>query len=145
MTVQELRIGNYVNVLKDGQSPFRIDLFDYVSKGIGKFGQIDNHKLHPTTWYLQDLQPIPLTEEWLLKFGFKRRKYENSYWFEKSKNKLLFLSNDINPNKGCAYSTKLDHIFLHDGPSNIKKVKYVHQLQNLYFALTGNELKLINK
>jgi hypothetical protein len=25
------------------------------------------------------------------------------------------------------------------------KIKYVHQLQNLYFALTGEELTIINK
>jgi hypothetical protein len=31
---------------------------------------------------------------------------------------------------------------LHDDSVNIKAPKYLHQLQNLYFALTGEELQI---
>lgn len=62
---------------------------------------------------------IPLTEEWLLKFGFRRL---NKYAFVKKS------------------------FFIHHRKSgfNIKKsqpIKYVHELQNLYFYLTKDELK----
>jgi hypothetical protein len=72
------------------------------------------------------IEPIPLTEEWLLKFGFK---YDE------------FISPMYRPK---AYSIlgmtlyKESEIFCY---SNVK-LKYVHQLQNLYFALTGVELEL---
>jgi hypothetical protein len=64
---------------------------------------------------INSLKPIPLTEEWLLKLGF--------VWVE-----------DIKILKGY-----LDDYI--DGNSNTQ-LKYVHQLQNLYFALTGEELTL---
>jgi hypothetical protein len=79
-------------------------------------------------------EPIPLTEEWLLKFG----------WGKSNEHELCDNSNDIvfvydwhfkrfeiqidTEHVGVEY--RLDHI------------KYVHQLQNLYFSLTNEELKL---
>jgi len=65
-------------------------------------------------------RPIPLTEEWLLKFGFERNKYALT----------SFIKNDV------IISTD-KFIYM-----SRTKLKYVHQLQNLYFALTGEELKL---
>ena len=59
----------------------------------------------------EQYEPIPLTEECLLRFGFE------------SKNPVLFTNSDG------------DSFYLDD-----TKIKHVHQLQNLYFALTGEEL-----
>lgn len=83
---------------------------------------------------------IPLTEEWLIKFGFNERadilknKYyvlgiESDYGSEliASKNKESIL---------CVYLTDCD-----GGNVGIEK-KYVHQLQNLYYCLCGEELTL---
>ena len=130
MKANELRIGNYVNCPKDGQNPFRIDLLDFVSCGIGKFGMIYDKSVHPLTWYLQDLQPIPLTEEWLLRFGFNfdNGQYELGdivFQLEKNEFQVVLIADD----PGCAHFVKY-------------KYKYVHQLQNLYFALTGEEFKV---
>ena len=77
--------------------------------------------------------PIELTEEWLIKFGFKRVQ-EDKY--------------------GCHYENKECWIYLtHSGFEieiitsygrfNLSRTyKYVHQLQNLYFAITGQELSV---
>lgn len=81
-------------------------------------------------------EPIPLTEEWLLKFGFKKAplvdKYLKGYFTYDSKLKYFTYFTDIEDG----------------GYENIiiqkEKLKYVHQLQNLYFALTGEELILKN-
>jgi len=83
-------------------------------------------------------KPIPLTEEWLLKFGFTRQTAPNNlpcsdfgrfriYWPSNSKNASLH----FRPNETEWF------------PFIINKIEYVHQLQNLYFALTGEELTLI--
>lgn len=70
-------------------------------------------------------KPIPLTEEWLEKFGFKKEKkflfsYKNFY---------------INFHQEGIATTFLDtHL--------INGIGYVHQLQNLYFALTEEELEI---
>jgi hypothetical protein len=66
-------------------------------------------------------EPIPLTEEWLFKFGFV---YLNEHGWIKN-NVFDFLLNS---------SFELD--WYENAPC-----KHVHQLQNLYFALTGEELK----
>jgi hypothetical protein len=81
-------------------------------------------------------EPIPLTEEWLLKFGFKKES-------DKSLTK-----NDIAIFLDKRFKTNL---FLQENQDNFKwfsyecKIQYVHQIQNLYFALTGDELTIKNK
>jgi hypothetical protein len=82
-------------------------------------------------------EPIPLTEEWLLNFGFE----QDYNCFVKSTGQLdliIFSSdtlvakaNDLKPGEFYFCFHKI-----------IVMIKYVHQLQNLYFALTGEELIL---
>jgi hypothetical protein len=77
--------------------------------------------------------PIPLTEEWLLKFGFIQKKTKGRGFY--LNDILLRLEND-----------KYETILIADDPfcGHLveQEIKYVHQLQNLYFALTGNELEI---
>ena len=80
MKASELRIGNYVNVPIKEQCPFRIDAFEYCSEKFIKVAQevkLNGFEVHPLTWYGGDLQPIPLTEKWLLKFGFEKTEWDN--------------------------------------------------------------------
>jgi len=72
-------------------------------------------------------KPIPLNEEWLVKFGFEKDKSAFIYGYYALYNNEIYWS-------GGVYSAC-------DSISNIE-IKYVHQLQNLIFALTGEELTL---
>jgi hypothetical protein len=76
-----------------------------------------------------DIKPIPLTEEWLLKFGFKH--------FADGQYAKMFENLDFNWDKECGL-----YIFLRTQEDNVEAshIKHVHQLQNLYFALTNEEL-----
>jgi len=121
MKSTELRIGNYVNVPNNKQFPFRIDAFEYCSEKFIKVAQevrINGTEVHPLTWYGKDLEPIPLTEEWLLKFGFKKL---GGY----------YMLNEFTFNEGT---------FLWNNFCISTSIQHVHSLQNLYFALTGDEL-----
>ena len=69
--------------------------------------------------------PIELTEEWLLKFGFEK---DNELNFVKFSFKVHFWSN---------YNS-----YMYGWVGGNIELKYVHQLQNLYFALTGEELTI---
>jgi hypothetical protein len=69
--------------------------------------------------------PIPLTEEWLLKLGFVSNPYQDRY--EKGR---LHIECDKTKGEICLWIESMPHI------------KYIHQLQNLYFALTGEELTI---
>jgi hypothetical protein len=75
------------------------------------------------------LKPIPLTEEWLLKFGFYKTT-ENAGNLICFKNGKYTIAKWINDKWQFWIST----IDLYNSP------QYVHQLQNLYFALTNEEL-----
>ena len=66
---------------------------------------------------------IPLTEDWLIKFGYTKE--GSNFWFI-----------------GHIVWEYDDGVFICD--KNGITLKYVHQLQNLYFALTGKELTLQN-
>ncbi|HNP08162.1 MAG TPA: hypothetical protein PKN99_11085 [Cyclobacteriaceae bacterium] len=70
-----------------------------------------------------ELKPIRLTPEWLEKFGFEKERI-NVYW--KDPMRLVIFPD------GLLYLANQRHV----------NIYYVHQLQNLYFALTGNELTL---
>jgi hypothetical protein len=74
---------------------------------------------------LRCAKPIPLTEELLVKL-----------WFEKS--------SDNNYYKGGTFTiyNRFGNFGLIGGSLSWKEFKYLHQLQNLYFALTGEELTL---
>ena len=144
MKAKELRIGNYVDVPKDGQCPFRIDQIEHLSDDFGKFAMVHDKGVHPLTWYLKDLKPIPLTEEWLIKFGFKKHKgnvFENiilPYWV---KNSVLMFFN-IGQEE---YSWKIGLGEMHAGKYiavTFRWINEVHTLQNIYRILTGKELTI---
>lgn len=82
-------------------------------------------------FYYSDLIPIPLTEEWLLKFGF--------IWSESHGLWILKSSGSFNLCENSGYY-KLSFY------NNLigEQFNSVHQLQNLYFALTEKELEINN-
>lgn len=69
-------------------------------------------------------EPIEITERWLKMFGFKPRK-DAEWCYEKG----LIMVNAGN------------HMIVHIC-DKVTSVKYVHQLQNLYHSITGNELSI---
>lgn len=75
-------------------------------------------------WLCDELQPIPLTEEWLIKFGFRL----SGKWYY---NKRIELNISLYY-KNATYGSNEEY--------TINYPSYVHQLQNLIFALRGEEL-----
>lgn len=121
MNAKELRIGNLVNTTK---GVAKIGIIDESING--EFCGIvsnDDESIYMRLPYDGEIQPIPLTEEWLLKFGFN--KFPASNLWDRDDFWTLYYSTE-----------KKKWIFDHLEMS----IKYVHQLQNLYFALTGEEL-----
>lgn len=128
MEINELRIGNLLqrsNEIIEVDAIFRsnyncIRFSDRILLG-------NNHQ--------NNFQPIILTEEWLLKFGFKKHQNSNEYWdFYQLKNGW-----HISLSKHNELSAGVEIGLCYWGDTFIK-VAYVHQLQNLYYALTGEEL-----
>lgn len=74
---------------------------------------------------IAEISPIPLTEEWLVKMGFETDKI---VWW----NGLM----SVAEYKEGFFYLPTSQIHLIRG----QRINYVHQLMNLYFALTGKEL-----
>lgn len=113
----ELMIGNYVLDTRD-------DSIHKVSGNTIHSMQFNNKN--------EILRAIPLTEEWLVKLGFKLLRHSDEWYFKKIKN--LEISIKLSVFKVCIakeYMTFLD-----------VEIKHTHQLQNLFFALTNEHLKI---
>jgi hypothetical protein len=120
MKAEELRIGNWIR---------------YAGQEIELTRQ--KFKLSVFTLGLDELhEPIRLTEEWFVKFGFKPLNgHEFSFWLDEWE--CLSLYAEPYPKSfAIGLSRGLKDIW------STGKIQYVHQLQNLYFALTGTELTI---
>lgn len=132
MKVNELRIGNY---LLCGN---KTDLLGDLRRVVMVLG-VDNSSImycenyetsgvFKSSFLAENFSPIPLTEEWLVRFGFEVYAFDhkpNQYRF---KEMLIIIR---------------DGFFVDYGTS--VKLPYVHVLQNLYFAKSsGEELTLHN-
>ena len=120
MKASELRLGNWVEQPNDGVTRVTAVLNDLQIKT--ETGYVDKY-----------CRPIPLTEEWLLKFGFKGLpvNYMGFYEFIIGTFSIIREQDEY-----CfPYET-------YNGDNIDLEIKHVHQLQNLYFALTGEELEL---
>lgn len=81
-----------------------------------------------------DFHPIPLTEEWLLKFGFKKMTNFKSPHFDKYPIEVCF--DGVKPLVTLEFDSTVTGYYSYDCP-----IEFVHQLQNLFSALTGEELE----
>ncbi len=121
MKATELRIGNWIKTVTNREvqvaAPTLFDFHDY------------------------DFHPIPLTEEWLVKLGFRMHEgnqYRKYYLIDEDDFQKAF-EVSLNP------PGTIDYCFtprLQYGNRIDLRIDFVHQLQNLYFALTGQELTI---
>ncbi len=117
----ELRIGNWV---------------EYELYGVKNIQQIE----HTDFEFISDNElrcanPIPLTEEWLVKFGFMQ-------WVEFGHKTGTF---DLMPICGVSYDLVTKKVMILEKGNSMshwieRKIEYVHELQNLFFALRKQEL-----
>jgi hypothetical protein len=112
--VTDFRIGNWVSEYEC--EPFYFEI-EQISKYIGSelWAVYRNGSIK-----CKSPQPIKLTEEWLLKFGFEKKE---SIW-------------SLNEIELTSWFT----FRFSKNPLKLQEIDYVHQIQNLYFALTGEEL-----
>jgi hypothetical protein len=115
------------NELRIGNLTYRIDLTNKNKSVIDKLTVSDIERIEHGQSKIYKYEPIDLDNELLEKLGFRS---EESFCYE------LY---DI------AINTSRELIWIHTKCKNnveLEMPEYVHQLQNLYFALTKNELKL---
>jgi len=115
ISVEELRIGNWA-LDQLTRTPQQIQFLEKEMRLISK--------------------PIPLTPEWLEKFGFEKTQMSKGYTFQ--------LFDAYEDYYGDNHHTIEFHLMdgVIKGLFLFWRIKYVHQLQNLFYCLTGTELEL---
>lgn len=141
MKATELRIGNYVYYehtthivsgihgnkvyswwVKDGEP-----VIEYEAKDISGT-QVENPYIDVISQY----EPIPLTEEWLIKLGFEKL----------TDSKDGFKNTTYTYTKGISFIVYFDGVRLSTNFWMGNEKHYIHQLQNLFYVLSGEELIL---
>ena len=151
MKASDLRHGNWVHHKKDEWS-YRNETgvreFDF------QWEDDDFWAINESMMDYDYIEPIPLTEEWLKKFGFQKNEYDNyvrnilTDRFRINKESLLIAVPRENvmsdPNKNPpfehGFGVSLQSYILDDVALGVHQ--YVHTFQNLYHALTGEELEI---
>lgn len=119
MEAKKLRLGNIVRSKING-----ISKVEQIGSSINS-EYVGGRSLEGNYWENSYL-PVEINEQWLIDFGFRKDEETNYRWFMED-----WLAYDLDDN--C--------IRISDSWEFGKK-KYVHELQNLFFAITGRELEL---
>jgi hypothetical protein len=121
VNLYELRIGNFLE----------IELEPAAKRKIKKVSEIRQKQvlLEETWYYLNRLKPIPITEEILAECGFIKFK-----WITEAN---VFTRDNFN----CILDENGLQVFGSDY-TNLKPVRYLHELQNLYLDLKEKELEV---
>lgn len=136
MEAKKFRIGNYlrskqwfghgqIQGIEETENGFQLKVKGYV------------HEWEKGKYF--DLEEIPLTEQWLIDLGFEKQVLSDNsahyYTLELNDNKYCDLSICSGDKNGFIEATLFPY-------EDWFRYKYVHELQNLFFAITGQELEL---
>lgn len=117
----DIRLNNWIEFKGENIQAMGIDFDDYRSDPAEYI--INNRAIIA-------YNAIPLTHDWLMKFGFETGNTIDSYY--KGDLGQIFLRLPHMDSKH--YLVKASH------DVNITSIQYVHQLQNFYHAITGGDL-----
>lgn len=145
----DLRIGNYVNAddsVNFKHVPIRITAI--TPTFLTGIAHVINLPVSGIS--IHSVKPVPLTEDLLLKCGFEAIDYGDKYdpddefagYFEYHLNIGIFYRNLICKPSGGWYCYVQDVDMIEGNNIKTKNIYYLHELQNLYFALTGKELEV---
>lgn len=129
---EELRIGNYhksegLDIPRMGIGSVRI--------GGQSFAAITGFGIYLVESGQLEFEPIPLTTEWLERLGFSLLKHDLDFYTKS------FYQPGRNAMSIRVFFNRGWHCSITEFDSAVTiPMEYIHQLQNLYFALTGQEL-----
>jgi len=125
MEIQDLRLGNLIRISPRPNEEGVLFLAEIHPLSIIGVMLIPRQGYHFRIKF-NEMLPLNINEEWLFKFGFSGT-----------------AGNDVLTDKRNIFTIRPsteDGTFLAGTDNSEKKVQFVHQLQNLYFEKTGEEL-----
>ena len=136
MKATELRLGNLFANIEDDSIYKVTKINEDTIEGIcinnmGWFGEKHFH-------LIEQVLPIEITEEWLLKFGFKYREFLNDFFIKLDDHNILIAEKEVIGFAIYKCEENQRKYFL-------TKRYYAHQLQNLFHSMTGEELTQVSE
>lgn len=140
MKAQELRIGNYVKINNEVWYEFKdkpmqvTGISEYKDESFPNSQHTVNLKYFNLSFgqFEEFIDPIEITDEWLERFGFKMLNFDS---YDHDGYIILYLQCGF-----FKFCLDLSNNFSTVEGKGLPVIKYVHQLQNLFFAITGHEL-----
>ena len=140
MKVNELRLGNLVSFNHKWDIISKVE--EIQQRSVRVSFETQPNLMNGLTTHPDNYIAIRLTEEWIINFGFEKTKHSHGYdCYIKDGFDFDIVSHGrywvlaIYTDESCTDSLYFAH----------GRLEYVHQLQNLYFALTGEELTIQTK
>lgn len=127
MLSTEFRKGNIVS--NEKLDIFKTGYVELEARWIYELAVKESAQAHED--YVDYFKPIPISEDWLILFGFEEdAEYDNTF---------NLLTDVLNGFTTITIDVRAEVLLL---DCMEIKIKHVHQLQNLYFSLTNQELKI---
>lgn len=139
MEAKNFRIGNIVNIKKN----VRQDGSCITENSYFEISELKKDVVHFKGFYYaeyyEDLVPININDEILSNYGFKKDSIGNM-WFDLTTHwlSLIFVDGFYYP----LYAQQPEIGQEDEQIVSLNRIKFVHELQNLFFALTGKELEM---
>lgn len=134
LRAQDLRIGNwFIDHEADPQTSiyWQVESIERVSSNPNQ-KHLGVRFRNGSCWSsISIIEPIPLTEEWLVKFGFQLEHKEGNQGSFRVYRKAELVYNSSH--KAFWYNGRI----LENAP-----LDYIHQIQNLFYCLCGEELEI---
>ena len=134
INAKELRIGSRVEYRNEIAVVVNISE-RHIGLYLGLIEEEFSRRPNKTVVSVDEISPVELTEEILLKCGFEKK---GDNWYD-----LKFKISDCESNEMFFGGLESDICLFTEGYFSSNSVKYLHQLQNLYFAITGKEIEAI--
>ena len=124
LKAQDLRIGNWVQDAMHFKGYFQVE-------------GIQETLIKSPEWWLKydEIAPIKLTEEWLVKMGGIKPRLTTCIYFPASNIRAEIHFVEFRGGLVCEIHCSTGVVIPND-------IKYVHSLQNLFYCLTGEELTI---
>jgi hypothetical protein len=131
LKAQDLRVGNLFYPINRKNNIHLVDEIPFIIMEVTQIN-VKAHLLSKQThqvlkydeFSIRDISPIPITEDILLKCGFVVGEVFKS---------------TFRVGNFCVYK---EDVFWYDIQNDCVEITYLHELQNLYFALTKTELEI---
>ena len=138
----EIRLGNWFEHLPEWS--YRNETWKDPDRFVFQWEERDWFAIGECLFSLDRISPIPITAEILVKSGFSESVdlRDTKRYHKRATDFLLDFRESVGGVVELYINTRTDHARSLFVSTQMPHIKYVHQLQNIHYSLTGTELEI---